>query len=115
MDHFFQLRPSKGYRNKSPKSLFKGDYGYYLEAQHWRGLKRVLARFKDDKDELGFHRPRWRFKQLYNHLRNYWDEDYHNPLRGFKSWKKRCRKRHQWEHHRLSQYEKKLLEIRFAN
>ncbi len=114
MSHYFQLRPFKGYRHKSPKSLFRGDYGYYLEAQHWRGLKRVLVRFQDDRDELGFHRPRWHSKQLRSHLFNYWDDDYHHPLRGFKSWKKRCRKRHQWEHHRHSKYELSLPDLGYS-
>ena len=109
----FQLGPSNGYRHKSVKSVFR-EYGY--QVHHNRGLRRTLACLTDDRweqDGMIYQVKKRNIKEIRCRLSSFWSEE-HNSLCGFKSWKKRCRKRHQWEHHRHSSYELWLLNARMG-
>lgn len=109
----FQLRSSNGYRHKSVKSVFR-EYGY--QVQHNRGLRRALACLKDDRweqDGMIYQVKKRNIKEMRCRLSSFWSEE-HNSVCGFKSWKKRCRKRRQWEHHRHSSYELWLLNMRMG-
>lgn len=107
----FQLRSSQtGYRPKDLKPLFRGENGFWHDRYNSRGLLRILAGWQDDTDEAGFRFSRRHQKEKRNRFYGYhWSDDHHNhAIRGFKSWKRRCRKKHQWEHHKHSIYELSL-------
>lgn len=104
----FQLRSAHGYRDKSVTPMFRGEFGGSESGYHHsRGLLRMIACSQDDWEELGIQFPLRKRREMRTRLwgRLWGDDHYNRAIHGAKSWKRRCRKRHQWEPHRHSQYE----------
>ena len=114
LSRHFQFRSSSRYRGKALKPLFRGDGGFWGEPHHFRGFRRMVAMIRDclDCKDVLVRKTMTQKNKYLCQFRWLWDDDHcRHAIHGWKSWKRRCRKRHQWERHCHSQFEMGYLQM----
>ena len=114
LSRHFQFKSSNRYRPKALKPLFRDNGDFVGEYHHQRGFRRMAAIAQDcldDSDAL-VQKAVLKKKKYQCLFSREWDHDhFRHALSGGKSWKRRCRKRHQWERHCHSQFEMGWLKM----